>query len=100
MLWVIQFSDKKSQGPKENKFFGPHCCYIDYLTASHKSGDGLNAGMSCAGTTIVVFFEMLRAVFSLRYLIAKVPYVVHNITAPLSLLFLMQELIKMSQVNQ
>ena len=34
---------------------------------------GLNAGKSCASMIIVVFFEMLRAVFAARLLTMKLP---------------------------
>ena len=34
---------------------------------------GLNAGKSCAGMLIVVFFEILRAVFSARCFTIKLP---------------------------
>ena len=47
---------------------------ISFFSKSRwKAGEGLNAGMSCAGILIVVFFVMLRAVFSLRCLIRNVP---------------------------
>lgn len=45
------------------------------------SFEGLNAGMEWAGTMIVIFVEMLRAVLAARCLIRKCRYVVHNITA-------------------
>lgn len=35
----------------------------DFLTASTKTLEGLNAGMLCAGILIVVFLEMLRPCF-------------------------------------
>lgn len=35
----------------------------DYFTSSMKTLAGLNAGILCSGIMIVVFFEMLRAVF-------------------------------------
>lgn len=46
---------------------------VIYLSAPTKSGDGLKAGISCAGTTSVVFFEMLRAFFSARCFSWNVP---------------------------
>lgn len=46
---------------------------LPHFSKREKSGEALNAGISWAGTVIVVFFEMLRAVFSLRCLMRKVP---------------------------
>ena len=44
-----------------------------YFSRRKNSGDALNAGISCAGILSVVFFVILRAVFSLRCLIRNVP---------------------------
>ena len=43
------------------------------FTPSTKTLAGLNAGTLCAGILIVVFFEMLRPVFSALVLIIKLP---------------------------
>ena len=44
-----------------------------YFTFAAKLLAGLNAGMSCAGIVIVVFFEILRATFVARFLTMKLP---------------------------
>ena len=46
---------------------------IHYFILAMKLLHGLKAGMSCASMTIVVFFEMLRAVFWARRFTVKVP---------------------------
>ena len=62
----------KRQRPDSNIRIG--ALWQSFLFKSRwKAGEGLNAGMSCAGILIVVFFVMLRAVFSLRCLIRNVP---------------------------
>ena len=46
---------------------------LSYLIFDANDFAGLNAGMLCAGIVIVVFFEMLRATFSARFLMMNEP---------------------------
>ena len=45
--------------------------------------EGLKEGMSCAGTTTDVFFEIFRAVFSALCLIKKLPKPLNVTSSPL-----------------
>ena len=50
-----------------------YLCLIYFFISSMKLFAGLKLGKSCAGIVIVVFFEMLRAVFSARCFTMKLP---------------------------
>ena len=46
---------------------------VTYFTSLKNVFAGLKDGMLCSGIMIVVFLEMLRAVFYARFLITKLP---------------------------
>ena len=52
---------------------GYKCELYVYLISCIKVLAGLNAGMLCSGMMMVVFFEMLRAVFWARFFKMKLP---------------------------